>query len=325
MVKRKVNLIAAGGGTITALVAKAATSTIPIVLAFGSDPVKIGLAASLNHPGGAQDDYARLPELAADLVRSHVAVIVAPQSFGAALAVKAATTTIPIVFSGGDDPVKVGLIESFNSPGGNVTGISLMTVEVVAKRLGLLQELLPGATHFVALVNPNSPITRSIVEYLQEAASTIRRQVEILTAGTDRDIDAAFATLEQKKTDALLISPDTLFFNRRVQLVTLAARYRIPVIYFDRAFTEIGGLISYGTSIAEVYRQIGIYVGRILKGEKPADLPFEQPTKFGPCCEPQYGQGDWPHDTSDATGERRQSDLAAPHMSAFGTKPTFHD
>jgi putative ABC transport system substrate-binding protein len=228
----------------------------------------------------AQDDYGRLSELAAELVRSGVAVIITPQSLTAALAAKAATSTIPIVFSGGGDPVKAGLIASFNRPGGNVTGVSLMTVDVITKRLGLLQELLPGATHFVALVNPNSSITQSIGEYLREAASTIGREVEILTAGNDRDIDAAFVTLEQKRADALLISPDTLFFNRRVQIVTLAARYRIPVIYYDRAFAEIGGLISYGTSIAEAYRQIGVYAGRILNGEKPADMPFEQPTKF---------------------------------------------
>jgi putative ABC transport system substrate-binding protein len=228
----------------------------------------------------AQDDYGRLPELAAALVRDRVAIIVAPQSFAAALAAKAATTTIPIVFSGGGDPVKAGLVESFNRPGGNVTGIGFMTVEVVAKRLGLLHELLPGAARFIALVNPNSPVTEPIVKYLRTAASTIGRQIEVLTAVTNSDIDTAFTTLVQKPADAVLISPDTLFFNRRVQIVTLAASHRIPTIYYDRAFTEIGGLMSYGTNISEVYRQTGIYAGRILKGAKPAEMPFQQPTKF---------------------------------------------
>jgi putative tryptophan/tyrosine transport system substrate-binding protein len=228
----------------------------------------------------AHGDYGRLPELATDLVHRRVAVLVAPQSVAAALAAKAATTTIPIVFSGGDDPVKAGLIASFNRPGGNVTGFGFMSVEAMAKRIGLLHELLPGATRFVALVNPTSPITEAIVEYLRTAASALGVRIEVLNAATNRDIDGAFAMLAQNPADALMVSPDTLFFIRRVQIVTLAASYRVPTIYYDPAFTEIGGLMSYGTSIPEVYRQTGVYVGRILKGEKPADMPFQQATKF---------------------------------------------
>jgi putative ABC transport system substrate-binding protein len=229
----------------------------------------------------AQNEYNRLPELAADLVRRRVAVIVARGSTAAALAAKAATTTIPIVFATGADPVETGLVASLNRPGGNVSGVSSMSNDLAAKRLGLLHELLPGAARFAVLVNPNPPVlAEPTINEVQAAGLIIRRQIEILTASNSREIDAAFATLVQKRVDALLITPDALFGTRRAQIVSLAARHAVPAIYTDRQYTEIGGLMSYASSIAERDRQAGIYTGRILKGEKPADLPILRATKF---------------------------------------------
>jgi putative ABC transport system substrate-binding protein len=228
----------------------------------------------------AQNDTNRLPELAADLVRRQVTVIVAPLSTPAVFAAKAATTTIPIVFGTGGDPVKLGLVVSLNRPGGNLTGVSVMQVEIAAKRLGLLHELLPGAARFAVLVNTNNSLTKTLIADAQAAAAAIGRQIEILTASTNRDIDTAFASLVQKRIDALLVSPDRLFLDRRVQLATLAVRLAVPAIFPVREFAEAGGLMSYGTSFVDTYRQIGIYTGRILNGEKPADLPVVQATKF---------------------------------------------
>jgi putative ABC transport system substrate-binding protein len=228
----------------------------------------------------AHNEIDRLPELAADLVRRRVAVIATPGSVAAGLAAKAATATIPIVFSGGADPVQSGLVASFNRPGGNVTGFSTMSNEIGAKRLGHLHELLPGAARFAVLVNPNGPTAELQIKDAQAAASTIGRQVEILYAGTNPEIDTAFASLVQKRADALLVSSEGFFTNRRVQLVTLAARHAVPAIYHVREFAEAGGLMSYGPSQTDQWRQIGIYAGRILKGEKPADLPVMRPTKF---------------------------------------------
>ena len=169
---------------------------------------------------------------------------------------------------------------SFNRPGSNVTGISSMNAELAAKRLGMLHELIPGARRFALLVNPNSSFTQSIITSVQAAASAIGRPIEVLTASTNREIDVAFASLVQKRVDALLVSPDGFFFDRRVQLVTLAAHHKVPAIYFDSRATAAGGLMSYGTSIPDQVRQAGIYTGRILKGEKPADLPVLRATKF---------------------------------------------
>jgi len=225
-----------------------------------------------------QDD--QLPELAADLIRRRVAVIATPGSTPAALAAKAATATIPIVFAIGADPIALGLVASLNRPGGNVTGISFQTVELVAKRLELLRELAPRATRFVALVNPDVPFTDAVVKDLQASASSLGLLVEILHARTGREIDAAFATLVQKPDSALLVSPDAFFFQRRAQIVTLAARHALPAIYGTREFSDIGGLISYGPNIVDACQRAGVYAGRILKGEKPADLPVQQPTKF---------------------------------------------
>jgi putative tryptophan/tyrosine transport system substrate-binding protein len=229
----------------------------------------------------AQNENDRLPELAADLVHRRVAVIVTPASTAAALAAKAATTTIPIVFETGADPVKIGLVASLNRPSGNATGVSDIGVELGAKRLGLLHELLPGAARFAALVNPNNPfITEPFVVEMQTAGSAIGRQIEIFTASTKSDIDAALGTLVKERVDAFLISPDALFVSRRVQLVTLAARHMLPALYHRREFAEAGGLMSYGSNLADQFRQTGVYVGRILKGEKPAEMPVQLPTKF---------------------------------------------
>jgi putative ABC transport system substrate-binding protein len=228
----------------------------------------------------AGTDYARLTELAGDLVRRQVAVITTPFSLPASLAAKAATKTIPIVFGTGGDPVQAGLVASLNRPGSNVTGVSLMNVELGAKRLGLLHELLPEATRFAVLANPKNPLTELFVTDIQTAASRMGWQIEIVTAGTNREIDVAFASLVQKRTDALVIAPDGLFSNRFVHLAILAARHSLPAIYGIREFAEAGGLMTYGPNVTELFRQVGIYTGRVLKGEKPAELPVAQPTKF---------------------------------------------
>jgi putative ABC transport system substrate-binding protein len=221
----------------------------------------------------------KLPELAAELVGRRVTVIATPGSISAALAAKAATTTIPIVFMTGADPVEGGLVTSFNRPGGNITGIGAMNVELAAKRLGLLHELAPGPAPLVVLFNPNNP-DKSLIPELQAAALAIRRQVEFLSATTTRDIEPAFETLVQKRAGALLISPDPLFTSRIVQLATLAARHAVPALFSLREFPEVGGLMSYGSNFQGLFREAGIYTGRILKGEKPADLPILQATKF---------------------------------------------
>jgi putative ABC transport system substrate-binding protein len=227
----------------------------------------------------AQDQADRLPDLAADLVRRQVTVIAAHDTPSSIVA-KAATTTIPIVFVSGGDPVKLGLVASLNRPGGNVTGVTFVTAELGAKRLGLLHELQPGAVRVGVLVDPNVAVTQSFVSDVQAAALSIGKQIEVVEASTGRDIDTAFARLAQKPIDALLVGGGPLLDNRRVQIVTLATYHRVPAIYPLRAFAEVGGLMSYGTSITDAYRQAGVYTGRILKGEKPADLPVMQSAKF---------------------------------------------
>ena len=228
----------------------------------------------------AEDHNDRLPDLVADLVRRRVAVIVAAGSSAAALAAKAATVIIPIVFQMGGDPVDVGLVASFNRPGGNATGIFSMNSELMGKRLGLLHEFIPRAARLAMLVNPDDPNTASITRRAQQAAAAIGLPIEILAVSTNRNIDTAFASLAQKQLEAVLVSPGPLFVDRRVQLVTLAVRHLVPTIYPYREMTEIGGLMSYGASLVDIWRQSGIYTGRILKGEKPSDLPVVQPTKF---------------------------------------------
>jgi putative ABC transport system substrate-binding protein len=228
----------------------------------------------------AAGDDDRLPALAADLIRRQVAVIATPVSTAATKAAKAATATIPIVFAVGGDPVQLGLVASLNRPGGNATGISILNAELTAKRLGLLHELVPKAARFIALLNPNSALTEAIVRDLQSGAPALGLPVEIVRVGTEREIDAAFASISQRPGGALMVPPDEFFFDRRAQLIALAARHALPVIYQAREYADIGGLVSYGTDSVNVSQQAGVYAGRILKGEKPADLPVLQPTKF---------------------------------------------
>jgi putative tryptophan/tyrosine transport system substrate-binding protein len=226
------------------------------------------------------NDTRRLPELASDLISRRVAVIVTPGGVAAALAAKAATTTIPIVFVIGADPVQAGLVASLNRPGGNVTGISSMNTGLAAKQLGLLHQLLRRDARFAVLVNPGNPQTPSALAEVQAAAAVMGQQLEAVTAATYRDISRAFGDAVQKRADALLIIADPLFASRPVQLATLAARHALPAIYALREFAEAGGLMSYGSNFTELFRQAGTYAGRILKGEKPADLPILQATKF---------------------------------------------
>jgi putative ABC transport system substrate-binding protein len=228
----------------------------------------------------ADNQFDRLPELTADLIRRGVAVIAAPAGADTARAVKALTTTIPIVFSTGVDPVETGLVRSLNQPGGNATGVADLAVGVVGKRLGLLHELLPGAERFALLVTPGIRSGESTIAEVKSAAAAIGTQIEVLSATTNLEIDAAFASLAQKRTDALLVAPQILFSTRRVQLITLAARHAVPTMYHQREHVEAGGLMSYGSSIIDRERLLGVYTGRILKGEKPADLPILRAVKF---------------------------------------------
>jgi len=227
----------------------------------------------------AFNDYSRLKDFAADLERRRVSVIVATGG-AAALAAKAVTSTIPIVFGTTGDPVQSGLVASLNRPGGNITGITSLGVEVAAKQVGLLHELLPGATRFAVLQNPVPPYVDTVISEAQAMAAKIGRQIEVLHAGSAREIDAAFATVVQKHVDAVLVLPFALFSNRRVQIVSLATRHAVPTIFPYREDAEAGGLMSYGSSGADRLRQVGIYTGSILKGTKPADLPVVQSTKF---------------------------------------------
>jgi len=225
--------------------------------------------------------YDRLPTLMADLVHRRVAVIATPGATLSALAAKAATASIPIVFGVGEDPVGVGLVASFARPGGNATGINIFLNELVAKRLGLLHELVPKAVRVAVLVNPaNAPSAETTLRDLPEAARAIGLQIQVLNASTSREIEAAFATLVRERADALFVAPDAFFISRRVQFVTLAARHGIPTAHNAREEVEAGGLMSYGTDNLDMWRQVGVYTGQILKGAKPADLPVLQSTKF---------------------------------------------
>jgi putative ABC transport system substrate-binding protein len=228
----------------------------------------------------ADDDMTRLAEMAADLVRRKVAVIATLGGTAPPLAAKAATTTIPIVFGMGGDPVQLGLVASLARPGGNVTGINYMSGELGGKRLALLHEFLPQAVRVALLVNPDAAILRTEIADFEEAASAIGRDAEILLARTHREIDAAFSTLVQKQVDALIVSPDALFVNRRVQITTLAARHAVPAIYAFREYALAGGLMSYGASRTDQARQTGKYAARILAGTKPSELPVMRATRF---------------------------------------------
>jgi len=228
---------------------------------------------------GGQFD--RLPALMADLAGRRVAVIATPAGNLAAIAAKAATTTIPIVFGVGDDPVKLGLVDSLARPGGNATGINTLVVELEAKRLGLLHDLVPKAIRVVVLVNPaNTQVAEITLRDIPEAARALGLQIHIVNASTSREIEAAFAALVREQADALFVASDVYFVSRRAQLAILAAHYRIPAAYNNREAVEAGGLMSYGTDRADMYRQVGVYTGQILRGAKPADLPVLQSTKF---------------------------------------------
>ena len=291
--KRRDFITLLGGAAAWPLAARAQQSAMPVVgflsssaladrarylSAFRQGVRETGYVGDRVSLGAGQ--YDRLPDLAADLVRRQVTVIAA-HDVPSAIVAKAATTTIPIVFVTGGDPVKLGLVASLNRPGSNVTGITFVTALLGAKQLGLLHELQPGAVRIGVLVDPNYPITASFISDVQAAASSIRKQIEVLEVPTGRDIDTAFARLAQKPIDALLVAPSPFLNNRRIQLVTLATYHRVPAIYpWREAATEVGGLMSYGASISDAYRQAGVYTGRILKGEKPADLPVMQSIKF---------------------------------------------
>jgi len=228
----------------------------------------------------AEDQIDRLPALAADLVQRRATVIAAIGAT-AALAAKAAIATIPIVFIVNEDPVRLGLVASLARPGGNLTGINILTAEVTAKRLDLLRELVPSATRVGVLVNPvNATNTETTLREMAAAARTSGLHVKVLNASTSREIEEAFASLLHERPDALFVGAEPYFYGRRVQLAVLAASHRIPAIYAQRDFVEAGGLMSYGTNIADAFRQIGVYAGRILKGTKPADLPVVQASKF---------------------------------------------
>ena len=228
-----------------------------------------------------ESPYDRLPALIADLVRRQVAVIATIGTPQVALSAKAATATIPIVFGEGVDPVQLGLVASLARPGGNATGINFLVTEITAKRLRLLHDMVPKAVRVALLVNPaNTNTAKTILRDVQEAARSIGLQIQILNASTIGEINAAFATLERERTDALFVGGDAFFLSRRVQLVTLTARGRIPATFSLRDYVEAGGLMSYGTDFGDTFRQVGVYTGKILKGAKPAELPVLQSTKF---------------------------------------------
>src|SRR6516165_9087633 len=222
----------------------------------------------------------RLPELATDLVRRNVSVIATPGSTPAALAAKAATSTIPIVFAGGADPASVGLVNSINHPGGNATGIYFETVEMQGKAFELLHQLLPNALHFVGLVNPTYVFRQAEVKSMQAGAATLGLQLEVLSASTDDEIENAFKVAAQRPGTPVIIGPDPFYTSRRFKIASLQARYAVPAMYDLREFAEAGGLLSYGPDLTNVYREAGTYSGRVLKGETPAEMPVVLSTKF---------------------------------------------
>jgi putative tryptophan/tyrosine transport system substrate-binding protein len=229
----------------------------------------------------AENQMDRLPALAADLVRRRVAVITATGGPPAVLAAKAATTIIPIAFITGDDPVRLGFVTNLARPGGNLTGISFFNAELAAKRLELLRELVPAGARVAVLVNPAiAAVTEATLRDLEPAARAMGLQIQVLTASTNREIDAAFASFARERPDALFVGPGAFFLSRRVQVAHLATHHAVPATYAERDYVEVGGLMSYGASLTDAYRQMGVYTGRILKGAKPADLPVLRATKF---------------------------------------------
>lgn len=229
----------------------------------------------------AEGDYQRLPDLAADLVRRQVALIIATGGEPSGRAARAATATIPIVFDAGGSPVEEGMVASLNRPGGNMTGVNQMVEELVTKDLGLLHELVPQARVMGVLADPNNPArSDAVIKNAQKATSALGCTLEVLKAGSDEDIDKVFAALGERRIGALFVSPNAFFYNRRARIISLAARHAVPALYVRREFAASGGLMSYGTSLPDTYRQVGVYAGQILKGTKPADLPVVQSAKF---------------------------------------------
>jgi putative ABC transport system substrate-binding protein len=298
MKRREFNTITVGAVTMWPLVARAqqlGVSVVGFLSNISPEPIARPLAAfrrGLEDSGFVEGqnmaiEYRwahgrndRLPELAADLVQRRVAVIVATGGGVSAVAAKAATTTIPIVFSTATDPVQLGLVTRLNRPGGNATGVFVLANSLEAKRLGLLHEIVPKSATIAMLVNPQAPGAESQLTEAQAAARTLARQILVLRASSEGDIDAAFGTLARLPAKALLAAADPFFNTRREQIVALAARHAVPAIYEFREFALAGGLASYGTSLVDAYRQVGIYTGKILKGENPGNLPVVQPTKF---------------------------------------------
>jgi ABC-type uncharacterized transport system substrate-binding protein len=296
--RREFIALAGGAATIWPLVARAQQSAVPVIGFINSASSKAfasyvaGFLEGLRDFGyvegqnlaieyrWAEGHYDRLPALAAELVRRPVSVIVATGGTVSALAAKAATTTIPIVFTTADNPVVAGLVTSLSRPGGNVTGVTFVGAELRPKNLELLHELVPAAAVVGVLVNPNTPSTERQLRDLHNAASNLGKKIYVVNAGTAGEIDAAFATLDQQHIGVLIVGTDPVFNARRDQLVALAMRHKILTVYFLREFTVAGGLMSYGGSLADAYRLAGTYTGRILKGEKPADLPVQQSTKI---------------------------------------------
>ena len=288
--KRRAFITLIGGAAAWPLAARAQQPVMPVV---GFLPSSLGFMTAfrqgLKEAGFVEgqdvaieyrsaEDQSRVPLLVADLLRRQVALIVG--NTPAALAAKAATTTVPIVFVIGLDPVRVGLVANLNRPGGNVTGVSFISAELGAKQLGLLRELRPGATRIAVLVDPKWPLTETFVSEVRAAASAMGQQIEVLYVSSDREIESAFTTLIQRGAGALHVGVGAFLASQRELIAALAARHRIPAIYVLREWVAAGGLMSYGTSVNDAYRLAGIYAGRILKGEKPGDLPVLLPTKF---------------------------------------------
>jgi putative tryptophan/tyrosine transport system substrate-binding protein len=288
------------GGAVAAwpLTARAQQPAMPVIGLLGSESLDLWASRMRAfHQGLSETGYVdgrnvaieyrwaeghndRLPALAADLVRRRVTVMVAPGSTPATLAAKAATSTIPIIFWIGGDPIELGLVASLNRPQGNLTGVTTLNHGLVAKRVELLHEVVPGTSSIAVLINPTSPtLTKTTIEEAQTAARSLGLELHILNASTERDFDAAFANLNQLRAGGLVIGTDTFFSSRLEQLAALSVRHAVPTVYHFREFAAAGGLIAYGGSLAEAFRETGVYTGRILKGEKPTDLPVQQVTK----------------------------------------------
>jgi putative ABC transport system substrate-binding protein len=297
--RRREFIVGLGGAAAGPALARAQRAALPVIgfLNSGAADASVGYLAAFHKGLGEtgyvegrnvtveyhwlEGQYDRLQALLADVVRRRVAIIAAPVSAPIALAAKAATATIPIVFGVGQDPVKLGLVASLARPGGNATGVNIFTTELVAKRLELLHDLMPKSVRVAVLVNPaNATSAETTLREAQRAARAIGLQIIVLNASTIVEIDAAFDTLARERADALLVAAESFFASRRVQLATLAARYGTPAVYGQREFAQAGGLMSYGTAIAVSFRQVGVYTGNILNGAKPADLPVVQSTKF---------------------------------------------